>query len=97
MGFQEQHEKRRGAIVCVLACLVGACDMLPGSYTYKAEVGYYNDGKETWYVGEDKSYDACMSEARSYFASLNTPSNPKRAFSWACRKMQGDSFLERVR
>ena len=43
---------KRGAIVCVITCIVGACDMLPGSYTYKAEVGYYNDGKETWYVGE---------------------------------------------
>jgi hypothetical protein len=88
---------RRSANTCLLASILGGCNMLAGGYTYKAGVGYFNDGKETWYMGDNKSYDACMSEARSYFASLNTPSNPKRAFSWACRKMQGDSFLERVR
>jgi hypothetical protein len=47
-------------------------------------------------VGADKSYDACMSEAIAYYNELNRD-HPKRAFSWACRKMQGENFLDRVR
>lgn len=73
------------------------CDNIPGHYTYRAEVGYYEGGKEVWFVGSDKGYDACISEAQSRFNSLNTPDNPKRAFSWACRKMRGESFEMRVR
>lgn len=65
-------------------------------YTYRAEVGYYNGGAQAWYVGSDTSYDSCMSEARGLFNSYNVQS-PNRAFSWACRKMQGESFLDRVR
>lgn len=86
------------AMACcgVFGSLAG-CDYLPSYYTYRAEVGYYEGSQERWYVGSDKSYDACISEATSYFNSLNTPSNPKRAFSWACRKMRGEEFLDRVR
>ncbi|RQH12461.1 hypothetical protein [Bradyrhizobium sp. RP6] len=65
-------------------------------YTYRAEVGYYNGGAQAWYVGNDTSFDSCISEAQAMFNSYNTP-KPNRAFSWACRKMQGESFLERVR
>lgn len=74
-------------------------DYLPkwaGGYTYRAEVGYYLDGKQTWFVGEDKSRQDCVTEAVARFNALNAGSQG-RAFSWACRKMQGDSFLERVR
>ena len=65
-------------------------------YTYRAEVGYYEGDKQAWYVGPDKSYDACISEAQGVFSNYNAKS-PNRAFSWSCRKMQGESFLERVR
>jgi hypothetical protein len=66
------------------------------AYTYKAEVGYYEGKSQAWYVGNDTTYDKCMSEARNLYNAYNAKS-PNRAFSWACRKMQGDSFLERVR
>lgn len=66
------------------------------SYTYRAEVGYYSEGQRTWYVGSDKSKDECISEATSRFNSLNAE-HSGRAFSWACRKMDGEQFLDRVR
>jgi hypothetical protein len=87
----------RGGPVVLLAAIACGCDYVPGYYTYRAEVGYYQNGQQAWYVGSDKSYDACISEARNYFASLNTSANPNRAFSWACRKMHGEEFLDRVR
>ena len=86
-----------GSLLCLALVPLAACDYIPGYYTYRAEVGYYNGSEKAWYVGESKSHDACISEAQSYFRSLNTPSNPSRAFSWACRKMQGEEFLDRVR
>jgi hypothetical protein len=67
-----------------------------GGYTYRAEVGYYENGQQAWFVGGDLPYDRCIDEARSRFDAMNRQS-PKRAFSWACRKMQGDQFLDRVR
>ena len=90
------------ALVTMLFCgLVGAglggCDYLPGYYTYKAEVGYYEGGQQKWYIGSAKSYSECIAEATSYFDSLKTPSNPKRAFTWSCRKMRGEEFLDRVK
>jgi hypothetical protein len=66
------------------------------SYTYRAEVGYYQDGQQTWFVGPDQDYEGCIAEARGRFTGINIAS-PNRAFSWACRKMQGERFLERVR
>ena len=87
----------RANLAAALALCVGNCDNIPGYYTYRAEVGYYQDGQQTWYVGTDRSYDECMSEARSRFNAFNTPDNPKRAFSWACRKMRGETFESRVR
>lgn len=66
------------------------------SYTYRAEVGYYQGDQQAWYVGSDKSRDACQAEAIGYYNQLNAKSTG-RAFSWACRKMQGERFLERVR
>jgi|GEM_PF-5140095 len=65
-------------------------------YTYKAEVGYYRGSQQDWYVGSDKTREACTSEAVSLYNSYNRES-PGRAFSWACRKMKGEQFLERVR
>jgi hypothetical protein len=65
-------------------------------YMYRAEVGYYSGGAQAWYVGSDTSYDSCMAEARALYNSYNAQS-PNRAFSWACRKMQGENFLDRVR
>jgi hypothetical protein len=66
-------------------------------HTYRAEVGYYLNGEEeAWFVGVDKTYDRCMSEAASRYNSINAE-HPRRAFSWACRKMQGERFLARVR
>lgn len=65
-------------------------------YTYRAEVGYYLNDQKTWYVGSDKSYDDCISEAIGRYRSLNAE-HAGRAFSWACRKMQGEDFLDRVR
>lgn len=66
------------------------------SHTYRAEVGYYNGGQQAWYVGSDKSREACTSEAINYYNSLNAE-RQGRAFSWACREMQGEKFLARVR
>jgi hypothetical protein len=65
-------------------------------YTYRAEVGYYEGTEQRWYVGSDKSRDDCTSEAIGLYNSLNARSQG-RAFSWACRKMNGERFLERVR
>jgi hypothetical protein len=65
-------------------------------HTYRAEVGYFQGSERTWYVGRDKSREACTAEATALYNSYNRES-PGRAFSWACRKMQGDRFLDRVR
>jgi len=65
-------------------------------YTYRAEVGYHYGSRQDWYVGPDQSLEDCRQHALSMYHSKNSDS-PRRAFSWACRKMQGDSFLERVR
>lgn len=69
------------------------------SYTYRAEIGYYEADRQEWFVGSDKSREECTSEAIRRFNAMNTPplGKPGRAFSWACRKMQGDKFMERVR
>jgi hypothetical protein len=66
------------------------------SYTYRAEVGYYEGNYQQWFVGNDKTRDECQAEAISRFNSINAR-DPSRAFSWACRKMKGERFLERVR
>ena len=89
-----------GGVVLVILAIIGAWyfgifETFQG-YTYKAEVGYYTGQRQDWYVGADKSKDACLAEARAHFNSLNAQS-PGRAFSWACRQMQGDRFLDRVR
>jgi hypothetical protein len=87
-----------GLAIAIYMGWIGS-DYLPswaGGYTYKAEVGYYQDGTQAWFVGENTSREKCIQEAVMRFNSLNNQ-NPKRAFSWACRKMQGDNFLERVR
>ena len=63
------------------------CDNVPaglGGYTYRAEVGYYENDRETWFVGTDKSVSECQSEAVARFNTINRES-PKRDFSWACR------------
>ena len=69
--------------IVLIAALTGvtACDYVPpflGGYTYRAEVGYYEDGKQTWFVGIDKSRDACISEATARYNSINAAS-PRRA------------------
>jgi hypothetical protein len=66
------------------------------AYTYRSEVGYYLEGQPTWYVGIDTTRDKCTSEAIHLYNSVNAE-RLNRAFSWACRKMQGEKFLERVR
>jgi hypothetical protein len=85
----------------VLAAVAGAAywfGVWPFSpaYTYRAEVGYYQNGQQTWYVGSDTTHDQCISDATWRFNSINAE-HPRRAFSWACRKMQGERFLDRVR
>lgn len=67
--------------------------------TYRAEVGYYEGTQQAWFVGSDKSREECTEEAARRFNAMNTGplGKPGRAFSWACRKMQGENFLERVR
>lgn len=65
------------------------------TYTYRAEVGYYQDGYMVWHVGSDKSYDACIAEAKAVFSSYNTE-RPGRAFAWSCRRMQGERFIDRI-
>jgi hypothetical protein len=91
---------RRDYLIAVaLASALTGCDQVSdavGIYKYRAEVGYYENDKEVWFVGEDKSRDACVSEAITRYNSINAAS-PRRAFSWACRKMQGERFLDRVR
>ena len=60
---------RRGStgkwlIQLVSALSLGGC--LPDSfagYTYRAEVGYYESDKQTWYVGPDTTREQCQSEA----------------------------------
>lgn len=67
------------------------------SYTYRAEVGYYSGLKHEWFVGSDRrTHEECAEEAIWRFNSMNRES-PGRAFSWACRKMRGESFEGRVR
>jgi hypothetical protein len=90
------------ALIAMISCglvgvALGGCDYLPGYYTYKAEVGYYEGGQQKWYIGSAKSYNDCIAEATSYFDSLKSPSNPKRAFTWSCRKMRGEEILDRVK
>jgi hypothetical protein len=82
-------------MLLVVFCGLAGCDWFE-AYTYRAEVGYYESGQQAWYVGADKTREACTSEAVDMFNSFNAQS-PNRAFSWACRKMQGERFLERVR
>ena len=88
-----------GAVVLVGAAAAayyfGVWPFAP-KHTYRAEVGYYLNGQQTWFVGDDKTYDDCISEATWRYNSINAE-HPRRAFSWACRKMEGESFLERVR
>ena len=50
---------------------------------------------EAWYLRAGKSYDDCIAEAIVYYTD-KTPII-QRAFSWACRKMRGENFLDRVR
>ena len=66
------------------------------SYTYRAEVGYFEGAEQRWFVGSDKSRDDCQTEAINRYNALNRES-PGRAFSWACRQMSGDQFITRVR
>lgn len=89
---------RLTSILAVLGAVPGlaGCDYLPGYYAYRAEVGYHDGPQDAWYVGQSTSYDACISEATSYFNRMNA-ATPTRAFSWACRKMRGEEFLGRVR
>jgi hypothetical protein len=64
---------------------------------YMAEVGYYDNNRQAWFVGErTKSLDACILEAQARYAGYNRNS-PGRAFSWACRVMRGERFLDRTR
>jgi hypothetical protein len=84
---------RNIAVLLAAALLISGCWQ---GYTYRAEVGYYEGGEQRWYVGPDQSRDECQSSAINRFNALNRES-PGRAFSWACRKMQGERFLERVR
>jgi hypothetical protein len=81
--------------LAAMSPLLAACDV-PGVYTYRAEVGYYQGSEQRWFVGSDKSYDACLSEAAAYFNNLNRE-HAGRAFSWACRRMRGEDVLARVR
>jgi hypothetical protein len=88
-----------GVVLVILAIFAawyfGLFEAVRG-YTYRAEVGYHQGTEQLWFVGGDKSRDECTSEAIGRYNALNAQS-PGRAFSWACRKMQGDRFLERVR
>lgn len=81
-------------VIGLVAYYAGWLDFLR-PYTYRAEVGYYQNGAQNWFVGDDKSQEACKSEALARFSELNRPQG--RAFTWSCRKMQGDNFLDRVR
>lgn len=64
---------------------------------YMAEVGYYQGSDRVWFVGSrQKKKEACIDEAVSRFNSLNRES-PRRAFSWSCRIMRGERFLDRTR
>ena len=40
----------------------------------RTEVDYYEDGKQVWHVGDDKTREACTSEAIGMFNSLNARS-----------------------
>jgi hypothetical protein len=87
------------ALGAALGVVLTGCDQLPsavGGYTYRAEVGYYEGTQQAWYVGRDKSREDCVAEATGLYNQYNAQSKG-RAFSWACRQMQGDKFLDRVR
>jgi hypothetical protein len=67
------------------------------SYTYRPEVGYYSGSDRQWYVGKDyATQEECSNDAIAVFNSYNAQSSG-RAFSWACRQMEGEKFLARVR
>jgi hypothetical protein len=67
------------------------------AYTYAPEVGYYLGEERAWFVGDAiKSREDCVSNAIAVYNNYNGET-PGRAFSWSCRKMQGDRFLDRVR
>lgn len=64
---------------------------------YAAEVGYYRGTERAWFVGSrHRKKEACINEAISRFNTLNHES-PGRAFSWSCRVMRGERFLDRTR
>jgi hypothetical protein len=65
--------------------------------TYRPEVGYYEGKQAVWTVGSDMTREECTGVAIAHFNNLNAEPPHTRAFSWACRKMQGEKFLERVR
>ena len=84
-----------GGVLIGIAVVAAIWAFVP-KYTYRAEVGYYQNAAQAWFVGEDKTYDECISEATWRYNSINSQ-HPDRAFSWACRKMRGEDFLDRVR
>lgn len=75
--------KQTVVIAAAVALGLAGCDQLSdalGIYKYRAEVGYYENDKGAWFVGQDKSREACISEAIARYNSINAAS-PKRAFS----------------
>ncbi len=86
-------------IIAVAVLLIGHSEAKAffGSYEYIPEVGYHDNGKENWWLGDRyKSKESCINSATSQYNFYNK-NDQKRAFSWACRKMEGDKFLDRVR
>lgn len=86
---------RKGTLIVAFMGLAGCDSMMPAQYV--PEVGYYQDGREMWWVGERyRSKDECVRLAAARFNAINGQS-PRRAFSWACRVMKGDKFESRTR
>jgi hypothetical protein len=83
-------------IAGVLMWWFGIWPLAP-AHTYAPEVGYYKGEERVWFVGSAvPSRDDCISTATAVYNQYNREARG-RAFSWACRQMQGDRFLARVR
>jgi hypothetical protein len=86
----------RGFLMVSVCFGLGACDVLTRT-EYIPEVGYREGEREIWWLGErTRSKEDCVRAAAGKFNAINNDSS-RRAFSWACRVMKGESFEERTR
>lgn len=87
---------KRLTVVATASLALLACDaLIPPQYI--PEVGYREGTREVWWLGDRYwSKQECVRVALAQFNIINTQS-PRRAFSWACRVMRGETFESRTR